>query len=125
MSCNRMTHFEETGADTTLDQMTEAEIRKLLRDYRKARGVKQEELAERLSLSQAQVSRLERDEVGLRIDEVSKWAAVLGLEVDIVVREAGERPLILSRLETQWGQMDENVRGIIERFVLMAEKETG
>jgi hypothetical protein len=74
---------------------------------------------------QSVVSRLENGPNGLRIDQANEWAKALGHEIDVSIHPAGQRPEVLARLDASWASLDDDARGIIERFVRMAERQTG
>lgn len=60
-----------------------------IRDHRRALGLSQEELAERLGMSQASISRLENDEL-LTLETLERVCAELGLEVQVSPVQAAE-----------------------------------
>jgi transcriptional regulator with XRE-family HTH domain len=58
-----------------------------LRKYRKARGFRQERVAQALGLSVSAISRLERGIRGLRVEQLVAWAGALGYRVELLVWE--------------------------------------
>ncbi len=57
-----------------------------LRDLRRARGLSQRELGERIGITQAQVSKIERGHVDPRLSSAVELARGLGVEVMLVPR---------------------------------------
>ncbi|MEX2441797.1 MAG: XRE family transcriptional regulator [Pontimonas sp.] len=73
-----------------------------LRALRRARGLTQVELAERLGVSQNRVSRLERGDIDrVRIDTLARYVESLGgsLHIEMRVGDAGY-PLVVAHSET-------------------------
>ena len=66
------------------DGMGEEERRRLganIQCFRKARGLTQQELADRAGVEQKQVSRIERGEISPTVDTVAKIARALGVPI--------------------------------------------
>lgn len=61
-----------------------------LRDARIVEGLSQRQMAEELGVSQAQVWRLEADEVGVAVTRLSEMASILGLEMAITLHPIGD-----------------------------------
>jgi predicted transcriptional regulator len=60
--------------------------------YRRAAGLSQSQVAERMGTSQPAVARLEAGEVDARMSTVQRYAAALGHRMELRLhREAGER----------------------------------
>lgn len=62
---------------------TPSQVGEVLRGRRKARGMSQDELAAKLSISQSRLSTLESEPAGLTLDRLLALASVLGLEIVI------------------------------------------
>ena len=60
---------------------TPIQFGEIVRGRRKARGLSQAELAEKLDVSQSRLSTLESDPAGLTLDRLLALANLLGLEV--------------------------------------------
>lgn len=60
-----------------------------IRAARKARGLTQQELADRLGIDQGHISRVERGQKGATIDVISAIAAELGVSVAYLFGEGG------------------------------------
>ena len=67
---------------------TPAQLGEVLRGRRKARGVSQDELAAKLSISQSRLSTLESDPAGLTLDRLLAIVSVLGLEIVVQDRSS-------------------------------------
>jgi HTH-type transcriptional regulator/antitoxin HipB len=60
---------------------TPGQVGEILRGRRKARHVPQQELANKLGISQSRLSTLEADPAGLTLDRLIVFAKLLGLEL--------------------------------------------
>ncbi|MFM2118904.1 MAG: hypothetical protein RL722_372 [Pseudomonadota bacterium] len=65
----------------------------LLRAARKRRGLTQAEVGARLGLSQNRVSHLEGHADELSVKQLLTWCAVVGLELSLAERPAGDFPV--------------------------------
>lgn len=79
--------------------VTPAQLGSILQSTRKAQGLTQSELAERIGLSQSRVSHLELNAGALSVDQLLAWCAVLGLELTLGARGS---LVISSDLATDW-----------------------
>lgn len=61
-------------------------IGQLIREARKAKGVTQTELAEKLNISQAAVNRYEAGTQNLTIDTIQKIATALGSDINVTFK---------------------------------------
>jgi len=83
-----------------------------LRHYRKARGLKQHELAEQLGLSVNMVGRMERGEAAPSFETIEKIAAALEVPeaalfgAGILTVPPGERGRLLQRLNAQLSKLN-------------------
>jgi HTH-type transcriptional regulator/antitoxin HipB len=68
------------------------QIGEILRGRRKARRLPQQELAEKLGISQAQFSKLEKDPSSLTLDRLLLLVKLLDLEVIVEPRESRRTP---------------------------------
>jgi transcriptional regulator with XRE-family HTH domain len=69
-------------------------IARILRALRRRRRLSQRALGARLGISQTELSRRERRELGsCSVDALDGWAAALGAHLVIELRLDGERPL--------------------------------
>ena len=120
---NRPVIFPLDSPGSSLDGMTEAEIRSALRKLRIDQGLTQEALAAKMGLSnQGMLSKMELGGVPIDVKGLQRWANALGCELDVSIRPAGERPAVITRLETTWRFLDHEEQDIIERFVRIAER---
>lgn len=79
--------------------------------YRKAVGMTQAELAERLDLSLDAVSRLERGNIGLSVARLVELAEIFGCETVDLLADGSTRPRDQAgQLEGLLGQLDEQER---------------
>jgi predicted transcriptional regulator len=79
-----------------IDNEVEQELLEMdLRALREAAGLTQEELAQRVAITQSQLSKLERRE-DHRISTVRRYVAALGGELEIVAVVDGKRILLAS-----------------------------
>jgi predicted transcriptional regulator len=79
-----------------IDIAVEQELLEMdLRALREAAGLTQEELAQRVAITQSQLSKLERRE-DHRISTVRRYVAALGGELEIVAVVDGKRILLAS-----------------------------
>ena len=79
-----------------IDNAVEQELLEMdLRALREAAGLTQEELAQRVAITQSQLSKLERRE-DHRISTVRRYVAALGGELEIVAVVDGKRILLTS-----------------------------
>jgi DNA-binding XRE family transcriptional regulator len=79
-----------------IDNAVEQELLEMdLRALREAAGLTQEELAQRVAITQSQLSKLERRE-DHRISTVRRYVAALGGELEIVAVVDGKRILLAS-----------------------------
>jgi DNA-binding transcriptional regulator YiaG len=79
-----------------IDSAVEQELLEMdLRALREAAGLTQEELAQRVAITQSQLSKLERRE-DHRISTVRRYVAALGGELEIVAVVDGKRILLAS-----------------------------
>jgi transcriptional regulator with XRE-family HTH domain len=83
-----------------------------LRHYRKARGLKQHALAERLGLSLNMVGRIERGEAAPSFETIEKIASVLEVPAAALFGggtdlPAGERGRLLQRLNAQLSRLND------------------
>lgn len=79
-----------------IDNAVEHELLEMdLRALREAAGLTQEELAQRVAITQSQLSKLERRE-DHRISTVRRYVAALGGELEIVAVVDGKRILLTS-----------------------------
>ena len=67
-----------------------SQVGEILRGRRKARQLPQQEVAEKLGISQSRLSTLESDPSGLTLDRLITLANLLGLE--LVLQEKEEAP---------------------------------
>lgn len=67
---------------------TVLEISRAVRATRKATGISQRELGQRVGLTQAQISRFEGGQVDVRLSSLVELARGMGVEVMLVPREA-------------------------------------
>ncbi|MBE2233412.1 MAG: helix-turn-helix transcriptional regulator [Anaerolinea sp.] len=80
-----------------IDNAVEQELLEMdLRALREAAGLTQEELAQRVAITQSQLSKLERRE-DHRISTVRRYVAALGGELEIAAVVDGKRILLSSR----------------------------
>lgn len=78
-----------------IDDAVEQELLEMdLRALREAMGLTQEELAERIAITQSQLSKMERRE-DHRISTVRRYVAALGGELEIVA-VVGDKRIVLS-----------------------------
>jgi transcriptional regulator with XRE-family HTH domain len=83
-----------------------------LRHYRKARGLKQRELAERLGLSVNMVGNMERGEAAPSFETIEKIAAALEVPeaalfgADVLTLPTGERGRLLQRINAQLSKLN-------------------
>lgn len=63
--------------------MEYSELRRCLRDARRSKGVLQEALAERLGISQGQLSRYETGEQPIPANMLTPWCDALGLRLAV------------------------------------------
>lgn len=68
---------------------TAGQLGQVLHAARKARGITQAALAQRLNLSQSRISHLEQHAGQLSLDQLLAWTAVLGLELHVANRPTG------------------------------------
>lgn len=66
---------------------------------RRAAGLSQSQIAERMGTSQPAVARLEAGEVDARMSTVERYAAALGHRMELRLRPAGEQPPDRQRAE--------------------------
>ncbi len=79
-----------------IDNAVEQELLEMdLRALREAAGLTQEELAQRIAITQSQLSKLERRE-DHRISTIRRYVAALGGELEIVAVVDGKRILLAS-----------------------------
>ena len=79
-----------------IDNQVEQDLLEMdLRTLREATGLTQEELAQRIAISQSQLSKLERRE-DHRISTIRRYVAALGGELEIVAVVDGKRILLAS-----------------------------
>lgn len=79
-----------------IDDAVEQELLEMdLRALREAAGLTQEELAQRITVTQSQLSKMERRE-DHRISTVRRYVAALGGELEIVAVVDGKRILLSS-----------------------------
>ncbi len=79
-----------------IDNAVEQELLEMdLRALREAAGLTQEEMAQRVAITQSQLSKLERRE-DHRISTVRRYVAALGGELEIVAVVDGKRILLAS-----------------------------
>ena len=79
-----------------IDNAVEQELLEMdLRALREAAGLTQDELAQRIAITQSQLSKLERRE-DHRISTVRRYVAALGGELEIVAVVDGKRILLTS-----------------------------
>ncbi|MCB0241435.1 MAG: helix-turn-helix transcriptional regulator [Anaerolineae bacterium] len=79
-----------------IDDAVELELLEMdLRALREAAGLTQEELAQRITVTQSQLSKMERRE-DHRISTVRRYVAALGGELEIVAVVDGKRILLSS-----------------------------
>ncbi|MEY4752137.1 MAG: hypothetical protein RIQ60_4351 [Pseudomonadota bacterium] len=69
---------------------TAPQLSQLLRSARKRRGLTQAEVGARLGLSQNRVSHLESHADELSLKQLLTWCAVVGLELSLAERPAGD-----------------------------------
>ncbi len=74
---------------------TVQEIARTLRTARASQGLTQRELAERIGLTQAQISRFEGGHVDLRLSSLVELARGAGVEVMLIPRKAVPAALAL------------------------------
>lgn len=77
---------------TTAKQLISRNIGQSIARHRKASGLTQAELAERLDLSLDAVSRLERGQIGLSVLRLFELAEIFGCESLDLLDEASSRP---------------------------------
>jgi len=82
ISRERQRANDREAARIVFDQLT-------LRELRKACGLSQEELAERLEISQAQISKFERSD-DMMLGSLQALAEAMGCEMRIQVRRRGD-----------------------------------
>lgn len=73
---------------TSLPLLSTTQLGAALRSARKALGLTQAQLGERLSMSQSRVSHLEQNPGQLSVDQLLDTCAALGLELTIGLRGA-------------------------------------
>jgi len=79
-----------------IDNQVEQDLLEMdLRALREAAGLTQEELAQRVAITQSQLSKLERRE-DHRISTIRRYVAALGGELEIVAVVDGKRILLAS-----------------------------
>ena len=59
-----------------------------LRKYRRAAGMTQVAMAKHLKVGQAQISKIERGESNLRVDQLFRWAVAVGQPPSTMLSEA-------------------------------------
>ena len=77
-----------------------------LQELRKGRGASQSELAKRLGMTQANVSRIEREE-DVRLSTLEKYAEALGGRVEIHVVFDGDREVVIGPPEDDEEELPE------------------
>jgi HTH-type transcriptional regulator/antitoxin HipB len=79
--------------------VTAAQLGSVLQAARKAQGLTQLALADRIGLSQSRVSHLELNAQELSVGQLMAWCAALGLELAIGTRGSGA---VSSTVQTDW-----------------------
>jgi transcriptional regulator with XRE-family HTH domain len=74
-----------------MDSRTDITVGSSLRQIRKRQGLTQVQVAERLSVPQSYVSKVETGERRLLLSEAYSYADALGVRVDVLVYEVGTR----------------------------------
>ena len=82
---------------------TVQEVARILRAARKARGLSQRELGDRIGLTQAHISKFESGRVDLRLSSLVELSRGLGLEVMLVPRRAVPAVLALGLAASEGG----------------------
>ena len=85
---------------------------------RKANGMTQQEIADRLNVSNKAVSRWERDECAPDITLIPALAELLGVTCDELLK--GERIISSEKLEKKGGKVEKQVKALIQREITKA-----
>ncbi|MCW9699118.1 helix-turn-helix domain-containing protein [Avibacterium sp. 20-129] len=110
-------------SNTAKSQLTNQSIGAAIAKQRKACGITQAQLAERLELSIDAISRLERGNIALSVARLVKLAEIFDCELVDLLDEASNRPRDQARkLESMLMQLDEQKRqGLLQLIEQMIE----